>query len=101
MSLPSSMCKGFPGGSGVKNPPAIHVTWARSLGQEGSPREKKWQPIPVLLPGKFHGQRSLVSYSPWGSKRVGHNLATKQHVKGASTASTLDLRQIELTQSLL
>ena len=37
-----------------------------------------------------------MSYSPWGSKRVGHNLATKQqHVKGASTASTLDLRQIE------
>ena len=26
---------------------------------------RKWQPIPVLLPGKFHGQRSLVSYSPW------------------------------------
>ena len=23
---------------------------------------------PVLLPGKSHGQRSLVGYSPWGSK---------------------------------
>ena len=29
---------------------------------------KKWQPTPVLLPGKFHGWRSLVGYSPWGDK---------------------------------
>ena len=26
----------------------------------------KWQPTPVLLPGKSHWQRSLVGYSPWG-----------------------------------
>ena len=25
---------------------------------------------PVLLPGKFHGQRSLVGYSPWGCKEL-------------------------------
>ena len=29
---------------------------------------RKWQPIPVFLPGKFHGQWSLVGYSPWDSK---------------------------------
>ena len=29
---------------------------------------RKWQPTPVLLPGKSHGQRSLVGYSPWGHK---------------------------------
>jgi len=29
---------------------------------------RKWQPTPVLLPGKFHGRRSLVGYSPWGRK---------------------------------
>ena len=28
----------------------------------------KWQPTPVFLPGKFHGLRSLVGYSPWGRK---------------------------------
>ena len=28
----------------------------------------KWQPTPVLLPGKSHGQRSLVGCSPWGRK---------------------------------
>ena len=39
---------------------------------------RKWQSTPVLLPGKSHGQRSLMGYRPLGLKRVGHNLATKQ-----------------------
>ena len=30
---------------------------------------RKWQPTPEFLPGKFHGQRSLGNYSPWGHKR--------------------------------
>ena len=29
---------------------------------------RKWQPTPVFLRGKSHGQRSLVVYSPWGHK---------------------------------
>ena len=29
------------------------------------PWRKKWQPTPVFLPGKSHGQRSLAGYSPW------------------------------------
>ena len=32
------------------------------------PWRRKWQPTPVLLPGKSHGWRSLVGYSPWGCK---------------------------------
>ena len=36
---------------------------------------------PVFLPGESHGQRSLVSYSPWGCKRVRQNLATEQQQK--------------------
>ena len=32
------------------------------------PWRRKWQPTPVLLPGKSHGQRSLAGYSPWGHK---------------------------------
>ena len=32
-----------------------------------SPGEK-WQPTLVFLPGKSHGQRSLVGCSPWGHK---------------------------------
>ena len=31
-----------------------------------------WQPIPVLLPGESHGQRSLVGYSTW-DRRAGHD----------------------------
>ena len=34
---------------------------------------RKWQPIPVLLPGKSHGQRSVVGYSPWGRKESDMN----------------------------
>ena len=33
------------------------ITWRR-----------KWQPTPVFLPEKSHGQRSLARYSPWGRK---------------------------------
>ena len=29
-------------------------------------RRRRWHPTPVLLPGKSHGQRSLVGYGPWG-----------------------------------
>ena len=29
---------------------------------------RKWQPTPVLLPGKSHGWKSVVGYSPWGHK---------------------------------
>ena len=29
---------------------------------------RKWQPTPVRLPGKSHGQRSLGGFSPWGHK---------------------------------
>ena len=50
----------------VKNLPAMQVTWDRSLGQE-DPLEKGMT-TPVFLPGGFHGERSLVSYSPWGHK---------------------------------
>ena len=32
------------------------------------PWRRKWQPTPVLLPGKSHGQRSLAGCSPWGHK---------------------------------
>ena len=40
----------------------LHLHWRR-----------KWQPTPVLLPGESHGWRSMVAYSPWGRKRVGHD----------------------------
>ena len=36
-----------------------HTSWRR-----------QWHPTPVLLPGKSHGQRSLVGYSPWGRQEL-------------------------------
>ena len=35
------------------------------------PWRRKWQPAPIPLPGKTHGQRSLTGYSPQGSKESG------------------------------
>ena len=37
------------------------------------PWRRKWQPTPVILPIKSHGQRNLAGCSPWGHKRAGHN----------------------------
>ena len=48
----------------VKRLPTMWEPWVLSLGQE-DPWGRKWQPAPVLLPGKAHGWRSLVGYSPW------------------------------------
>ena len=63
-----------------KNPPA-NAGDARDTGlipgSGRSPGERKWQPTPVFLPGKFHGQRSLLDYHPWGHKRVRHDWVTK------------------------
>ena len=58
----------------VKNPPA-NVGDKRDEGSIPGvwkiPWRRKWQPAPVLLPGKSHGQRSLVGYSPWGRQESG------------------------------
>ena len=62
----------------VKNPPVNAGDAGLIPGLVISPWRRKWQPILVFLPGEFHGQRSLVGYSPWALKRVRHNLATKQ-----------------------
>ena len=61
----------------VKNLPAN----AKEAGDAGSipglgrsPGERKWQPTPAFLPGKFYGQRIGAGYSPWGHmQRVRHD----------------------------
>ena len=45
-------------------------SWIRKI-----PWKRKWQPTIVFLPGKFHGQRSLIGYSPRG----GEELDTTEH----------------------
>ena len=54
-----------------KNLPAMHETQVISLGWE-DPLEKGMA-TPVLLPGEFHGQRSLEGCSPWGCKESGRH----------------------------
>ena len=44
----------------VKNLPAMQATWVGKI-----PWRREWLPTPVLLPGEFHGQRSLAGNCPW------------------------------------
>ena len=74
--IPSLML--FPGSLVVKTLSAVQMTqetrfhpWVRKI-----PWRRKWQLTPVFLPGKFHRQRSLAGYSPWGCKEsdmTGHS----------------------------
>ena len=64
----STSRRGFPGSSVVKNPPATAGDAGSVLGLRIQPKRRKWQPTPVFLPGKSHGKRSLVGYSPWSRK---------------------------------
>ena len=71
---------GFPGGTVVKESTCQNrrhkrrrfKPWVGKI-----PWSRKWQPTPVFLPGKFHGQRSLAGHSPH-SHRVGCDWA-QQH----------------------
>ena len=51
----------------VKNLPATQETWVQSLGWE-DPLEEEMVTHSRFLPGKSHGQRSLVGYCAWGCK---------------------------------
>ena len=65
----------FPGGAGVICLQCRKLgfdSWVRKI-----PWSRKWQPTPVFLPGKPHGQRSLEGCIPWGCKRVGHGWANE------------------------
>ena len=53
----------------VKNPPAMWETWIPSLGWE-DPLEKGKATYSSILVWKFHEQRSLAGYSPWGDKET-------------------------------
>ena len=68
--------KAFPGDTVVKNPPANTSRhkrcrfdpWVRKF-----PWRRKWQSAPGFLPGKSHGQQSLVGYSPKCFKELGRS----------------------------
>ena len=65
----STVLKGCPGDSVVKNLIAMQEMWVQSLGEE-DPLEKGRPPTAVSLPWESHGYRSMVGYSPWGCKQL-------------------------------
>ena len=58
----------------------MQETRIQFLGRE-DPLEKEMATYSIFFSGKFQGQRSLMGYSPWGHKRVRHDLVTEQQQK--------------------
>ena len=52
------------------------------------PQRRKWQPTPVFMLEKFHGQRSLRGYSSWGGKELDRQSTTAK----ATLSSTFKLQ---------
>ena len=77
----------LPDGSVVKNSPA-NAGHAGSIGK--TPWSRKWQPTPVFLPRKSHGQRSLAGYSPCDCKESD---MTEQLSMSSSTWSTQHMNE--------
>ena len=62
--------------------------WLRKI-----PLNRKWQPTPVFMLGKSHGQRSLAGYSPWGPKESDTTGQLSTHAQNDNVASSiLDLK---------
>ena len=70
---------GGPGEAGVKCRLSVSCPWPKPWGPRRGFKEEpefpppvtepwrgQWHPTAVFLSGKYHGQRSLVGYSPWG-----------------------------------
>ena len=72
----------------VKNLPANAGDAGLIRGSGEDPLEKGMATIPVFLPGKFHGGRSLVGYSPWGRKEADSIKHTLTHYLNQSAVYT-------------
>ena len=51
------------------------------------PWRRKWQPTPIYLPRKFHGQRSPMGYSPWGRRVSDTTVHTSSSIVKSETES--------------
>ena len=65
----------------IKNPLPMQEMQGFNLWFGKIPWRRKWQPTPVFLPEKFHGQRSLVGYSPWSCNESYTSTHTHTHIK--------------------
>ena len=73
-----SACNAGDTGS-VSSIPAGKIPWRR-----------KWQPTPVFLPAKSHGQRSPTGYSSWGRQEADNTEVTEQARTKGERESTLE-----------
>ena len=72
----------FPGGTRGKGPIGLCRRCGFNPWIGKIPWRRKWQPIPVFLPGEPHGQRSLAGSSPWDHKEsdaTGVNQQSTEH----------------------
>ena len=76
--IQASEIEDFPSSSVIKKSTRQCRRWGFNPWVGKVPWRSKWQPTPVFLPGEYQRQRNLAGYSPWGRKRVGYDLATKQ-----------------------
>ena len=67
----------------VKNLPIFWETWFNPW-VEKIPLRREWTLTPVFLPGKFHGQMSLVGYNPWTVKESDKTEHAHAHAVPAS-----------------
>ena len=81
MGYDCEMSNIIPSGSEVKNLPAVQQMWRHGFDPWVTQIcwRRKWQPAPVFLPGKFHGQRSLVTIVHGVAKGSDTTEETKQH----------------------
>ena len=77
--LPSGMVKNLPANAGDTRD-AVFRPWVGNI-----PWRKEWELIPLFLPGKSHGQRSLAGYSPRSYKE----LDTTEHTHGEGNGTPL------------
>ena len=77
----------------VKNLPAKHAIWVRSLGQKGNSK-----PLQYSFLENPHGQRSLVGYSLWGRKDLDttEQLTHSHESKGTEIRNSRVLQEIQM-----
>ena len=93
-----STIRGFPGGSEGKGSACGRPRFNPRVGK--IPWRRQWHPTPVLLPGKSHGWRSLVGYSPWGGK--GSDMTERLHFHFSSLIyNTVLVSSIQQSESVL
>ena len=81
----------------VNSLPAMRETWVGKI-----PWRREGQPTPVFLPGEFHGQKSLVNYSPWGLKELDMTeLLTHTHTHTHTYTHTHTHTEVLYTWALL